>query len=137
MQITKTNIENDWKTIILDLSTTQEERIQAAFHLENTVDETAIKILAEAMLTDPSPIVRHECAFSLGETAHSKLAAQYLMKAVEEDENIFVRHEALLALGTLGKEEFIPFVKRFLSSSEPEIAESAEIALQRIQNTLS
>lgn len=127
--------QHDWKSVILDLSATQEERIQAAFHLEHAVDDSSIRALAEAMLTDPSPIVRHECAFSLGETAHSKLAAPYLMRAIEEDDNIFVRHEALLALGTLGKEEFIPFIKRFLSDPEPEIAESAEIALQRIRHT--
>ena len=89
------------------------------------------------MLTDPSPIVRHECAFSLGETAHSSLVAPYLMQAVEHDKNIFVRHEALLALGTLGKKEFLPFIKKFLSSPEPEISESAEIAIQRIQQTSS
>ena len=127
--------QQDWKTIILDLTRTQEERIQAAFHLENMVDDESVKILAEALMTDPSPIVRHECAFSLGETAHPKLAAPHLMKAILEDDHVFVRHEALLALGTLGKEEFIPFIERFISDSDPEVAESAEIALQRIRNT--
>ena len=85
------------------------------------------------MLTDPSPIVRHECAFSLGETAASKLAGLYLMKAVENDPNVFVKHEALMALGTLGDPSFIPFIKKFLNHPEKDIAESAEIALQRIE----
>lgn len=125
--------QDDWKHIVLDVTRTQEERIQAAFHLENRVDDESVRALAQALLTDPSPIVRHECAFSLGETAHPKLAAPYLMKAVEEDPNIFVMHEALLALGTLGKKEFIPFIKKFVEDSSPEVAESAEIALQRIR----
>jgi HEAT repeat protein len=86
-------------------------------------------------MTDPSPIVRHEFAFSLGETAHSSLAAKYLMKSVEEDENVFVRHEAVLALATLGKEEFIPFIERFVNDPDPEMAESAVIALQRIRQS--
>lgn len=125
----------DWKAIILDQTRPQEERIQAAFHLENMPEDEAVELLAKALFTDPSPIVRHECAFSLGETAHSKLAAPYLMKSVETDQNIFVIHEALLALGTLGKEEFIPFIEKYLSDPRSEVSESAEIAIQRIKIT--
>lgn len=57
------------------------------------------------------------------------------MEAVEHDPNIFVRHEAVLALATLGKEEFISFIARFINDPEPEMAESAQIALQRIKQT--
>lgn len=127
--------EKDYARIVLDLNKNQEERIQAAFHLENAKDDDSILALCKGLMTDPSPIVRHEFAFSLGETAHPSLAAKYLMKAVEEDENVFVRHEAVLALATLGKEEFIPFIERFVNDPEPEMAESAEIALQRIKFT--
>lgn len=127
--------EKDYARIVLDLNKNQEERIQAAFHLENAKDDDSILALCRGLMTDPSPIVRHEFAFSLGETAHPSLAAKYLMKAVEEDENVFVRHEAVLALATLGKEEFIPFIERFVNDPEPEMAESAEIALQRIKFT--
>jgi len=124
----------NYTKIILDLTRTQEERIQAAFALENIADERSIEALARALATDPSPIVRHECAFSLGETACSSLAGPPLMKAVEEDIHIFVRHEALLALGTLGDEKFISFIEPFLHDREAEIAESAEIALQRLKH---
>ena len=128
-------MDKEWKKIVLDLNKTQEERIRAAFHLEQAIDNESIKALAKAMLTDPSPIVRHECAFSLGETSHPGLAAPYLMKAIECDNNVFVKHEALLALGTLGRKEFIPFIEKFLDSPIPEVSESAEIALQRIKFT--
>jgi len=127
--------EDDYANIILDLNKNQEERIQAAFHLENAIKDENIRKLCKGLMTDPSPIVRHEFAFSLGETAHSELAAKYLMKAVEEDKNVFVRHEAILALATLGKERFIPFIEKFVKDPEPEMAESAEIALQRIKFT--
>lgn len=125
----------NWKKIILDLNATKEERIQAAFHLENAGDDESVKIMGKALFGEPSPIVRHEIAFSLGETAYPDLASKYLMKAIEEDENIFVVHEALLALATLGKKEFIPFVKKFIKDPKPEISESAEIALQRLEQT--
>lgn len=123
----------DFTEIILDLTRDQEERIQAAFQLENIADEKSIDALAKALEFDPSPIVRHECAFSLGETACPSLAGPPLMKAVEQDQNIFVRHEALLALGTLGDQKFIPFIEKFLSAPEEEIKESAQIALQRLR----
>ncbi|MEM3074647.1 MAG: HEAT repeat domain-containing protein [Candidatus Pacearchaeota archaeon] len=124
----------DYAKIILDLTKTKEERIQAAFHLENTDNEEHIRALGKALITDTSPIVRHEFAFSLGETGRADIAAKYLIYAIENDENVFVRHEAILALATLGKREFIPFIKKFLNSDELEIAESAEIALQRLKS---
>lgn len=128
-------MEKDWKKILIDLTKTKEERIQAAFHLENSAEDESVKIMGESLFIEPSPIVRHEIAFSLGETANSKLASKYLMKAIETDKNIFVRHEAILALATLGKKEFIPFIKKYLNDPEIEIAESAEIALQRIEQS--
>lgn len=128
-------MEKNWRKIILDLNATKEERIQAAFHLENAGDDESVEIMGKALFSEPSPIVRHEIAFSLGETSHPDLASKYLMKAVEEDKNIFVRHEAILALATLGKKEFIPFVRKFLNDPELEITESAEIALQRLEQT--
>ena len=130
----KTKTEKDFAKTVLDLTKTKEERIQAAFHLENALNDESIRKLGKALLTEPSPIVRHEFAFSLGENAKPKIASPYLMKAVETDKNIFVRHEAILALATLGKQEFKNFIKRFLKDSEPEMAESAKIALQRLDN---
>lgn len=129
-------MERDWKKIAIDvINYNQEARIQAAFHLENMPDDESTHILGRGLLSDPSPIVRHEFAFSLGETANPKIAVPYLKEAVEKDKNIFVRHEAILALGTLGKKEFVPFIKKYLDDPEPEMAESAEIALQRIEQT--
>ena len=120
---------------ILNLRKTKEERIQAAFQLENTDNEDFIRALGKGLMTDPSPIVRHEFAFSLGETGRPDIATEYLIKAVEEDENLFVRHESILALSTLGDLKFKEFIKKFLNDPEPEMAKSAEIALQRIKST--
>lgn len=86
-------------------------------------------------MTDPSPIVRHEFAFSLGETGYPKISIPYLKHAIENDENIFVRHEVLLALATLGNKSVIPFIKKFLKTKESEIVESVEIALQRLNSS--
>lgn len=128
--------EKDYTKIVLNLNKTEEERIQAAFHLENALEDESLNALIKGLFTDPSPIVRHEFAFSLGETSHPELVGKYLMKAVETDKNIFVRHEAILALATLGRPEFKKFIKKFLNDPEPEMAESAKIALQRLNSNV-
>jgi deoxyhypusine monooxygenase len=122
----------DYKKIILNLKARKEDRIQAAFQLENHVDDITVDVLGKALLSDPSSIVRHECAFSLGETGHPDKAGPYLMQAIQTDKSIFVVHEALLALATLGNAKFIPFIKKYLHHENPEIAESAAIALERL-----
>ncbi len=66
------------------MGATKEERIQAAFHLEDAGDDDSIKTMGDALFTEPSPIVRHEIAFALGECAHPEIASKYLMKSVEE-----------------------------------------------------
>lgn len=127
--------EKQYAEIVKDLSKSKEERIQAAFHLENAVDDENLKILCEALKTEPSPIVRHELAFALGETGHPRLVIPYLKEAIENDSNIFVRHEAILALATLGDKSVMPFIEKFLDDKDPEISESAEIAIQRLNET--
>lgn len=125
----------DHKKAILDLKRNKEERIQSAFKLENSPEIESINALGQALFTDPSPIVRHECAFALGETAAPKIAGHYLMKAIENDPSIFVKHEALLALATLGDKNFKPFIEKYVKDKNPDIAESAEIAIQRLEFT--
>ena len=125
-------MSQDYKKIILDIKARKEDRIQAAFQLENDADDTVVDALGKALLTDPSPIVRHECALSLGETGHPEKAAPYLIKSIEIDKHVFVVHEALLALATLGDQTYIPLIKKYLYDPRPEIAESAEIALERL-----
>ncbi len=127
--------EDDYAKIVLDLSRRKEERIQAAFQLENALKDESVEALVKGLFTDPSPIVRHELAFALGETAHPKLAAKYLMKAVKTDPNIFVRHESILALATLGDKTHVPFIRKFLNDKDIEMAESAEIALERLDSS--
>ena len=126
----------DYKKIILDFKNTNaEQRIQAAFHLENIPTEEAVETLGKALETDPSPIARHEHAFVLGETASPKLASKFLMKAAESDSSVFVRHESILALATLGDNSIKPFIEKFLKDPDKHISESVEIALQRLKFT--
>ncbi len=119
------------KEVLLNHSEPKDARIQAAFRLMNDPSDEALETLIEALFTDPSPIVRHECAFALGETA-SKKVVPYLIKSMETDPNPFVVHEAALALGTLGDKRAVEPLKKLLNHENPDIKESAEIALERI-----
>jgi len=125
----------DYTHVILDLTKTAEERIQAAFKLENIADTPSIEALGKALLTDPSPIVRHECAFALGETAAPTRASKYLTESIENDSHPVVKHEALLALATLGDRSAIPFIERWLNHPDLLVSESAEIAIQRLESS--
>lgn len=121
-----------YKHLIRNLNRTPEERIQAAFNLENVADKESIDALGNALLADPSPVVRHECAFALGETAAPEQAGRYLMEAIKKDPQYIVKHEALLALATLGDKSFATFIKKWLDHPDQIVSESAEIALQRL-----
>ncbi len=124
-------MEKDPKSVIFDLNETKENRIQASFALMNDGSEEAVDCLIKALFSEPSPIVRHEIAFSLGETASPK-AVPNLIRVLEEDENIFVIHEAALALATLGDKRAEMPIRKLLKHPHPDVAESAEIALQRL-----
>ena len=127
-------IRRNAKTIIFDMNETKENRIQASFALMNDGSEEAVDCLIKALFSEPSPIVRHEIAFSLGETASPK-AVPNLIKAMKKDPNIFVVHEAALALATLGDKRAEQPLKELLSHPHPDVAESAEIALQRLYSS--
>ena len=75
--------------------------------------------------------MKHELIFSLGECIHYKVVPE-LIKVLENDSNFFTIHESLLALGTLGDTKAEPSIRKFLTNNNPEIAESAEIGLERL-----
>lgn len=109
------------------------ERFKKVIEFGNKADKQSLNLLIQSLLHDPSPIVRHECAFHLGRTSNPD-AAPFLRKAVEDDPSSFVIHEALVALGEVGNSSYIPFVERYLTSTVLEIRESAEIALAYLRN---
>ena len=120
------------KDILRDLSNSNKERrIQAAFVLMNDASADSVSCLIEALHKEPSAIVKHEIVFSLGECIAYQVVPD-LIKTLEYDTNDFVIHETLLALGTLGDSIAKDSIKNFLSHPNPNIAESAEIALDRL-----
>jgi HEAT repeat protein len=115
---------------------TMEERIKATFQLLVKRTEDATAIIAKGLEDDPSPIVRHECAYSLGEVG-GEIATNALVKAIETDKNSFVVHEAALALGNLGQVETKHTLQKLLEHSDYNVILTAKIALQRYNNKVN
>lgn len=124
---------SDPSKTILDLNSKKELRIQAAFMLleDNSLD--AVNILITALRQETSPIVKHEIVFARGETA-SFDAVNSLTDVLDEETNAFVVHESLLSLATIGDTGVKPLIEKFINHNDKNIADSAEIALERLSN---
>ncbi|HEX9817230.1 MAG TPA: hypothetical protein VGB18_09640 [Candidatus Thermoplasmatota archaeon] len=55
------------RRVILDASRTLWERYQALFGLRNKNQDDSANALGEALLRDPSALLRHECAYVVGQ----------------------------------------------------------------------
>ena len=122
------------RDIMDDLSIrNKEKRIQASFLLMEDASTESVEFLIKCLHREPSPIVKHEIIFSLGEAIHYKVVPE-LIKVLETDTNFFTIHESLLALGTIGDKKSETIIRKFLNDKEVEISESAEIALERLQS---
>lgn len=105
------------------------ERFRAVFGLRNANTDDAARALGDAMLLDRSALLRHECAYVLGQMQRPAIVP-HLIKALKGDPNPMVRHEAAEALGAIGTEECLPILQAaFLEDPATEVRESCQLAL--------
>ncbi|KAF8476011.1 deoxyhypusine hydroxylase [Kalaharituber pfeilii] len=114
-------------------------RFRALFslkHLATQGDIEAIDAIASAFLSD-SALLKHELAYCLGQSKNHH-AATYLQSVLcNLNEDPMVRHEAAEALGALGHVDSLPLLRKFLGDEKPEVRETCEIAIERIEWLLS
>jgi HEAT repeat protein len=103
-------------------------RIHAVCMLADMKNEAAIPLLANALLKDSSPLVRHEAAFAMGQLEF-KSAVPALIDAMTNDESVLVRHESAVALGSIGDERARNGLVARLSDPDEDVRLSAECAL--------
>ncbi|KAE8686181.1 Deoxyhypusine hydroxylase [Hibiscus syriacus] len=87
---------------------------------------------------DSSNLLAHEAAFALGQMQDTEAIPS--LEAVLNDLSLhpIVRHEAAEALGAIGLESNIPLLKNSLVlDPAPEVRETCELALQRIEELKS
>lgn len=136
------------------------ERFRALFTLKNIGGATAIDQI-HACFKDPSALLKHELAYCLGQMRDP--AAISILTSVLEDlsQEPMVRHEAGMcstcmnlthpliicykkkriknlfllgeALGAIGNSSVIPLLEKYREDSVPEVAETCELALNRLR----
>lgn len=94
--------------------------------------EKAVKEL-ERGLVNKSVLFRHELCYLLGQIGDSS-ALPILQKLLEnETEDCMVRHEAAEAIGAIGLNESINYLKKFEKDPVREVRETVELAIKRIE----
>ena len=83
--------------------------------------------------SDPSALLRHELAYVLGQIQdpHAIPVLSAVLADVEEEP--MVRHEAAEALGAIGEPGTVELLERYRSDPSAVVAETCEIALDRIR----
>ena len=120
--------------ILVNQTIPMKQRNRALFTLKNLGGDAAVRNIARA-LSDPSALLKHECAYCLGQMQNES-AIKYLLSSLENlDENPMVRHEAGEALGAIGKStsEVKQALTKYAKDPNPDVAETCELALGRLE----
>ena len=102
-------------------------RVHAVCMLEHIGDESAVPSLCKMLKEDPSPLTRHEAAFTLGQLGF-KSAVSALVASMLNDPSPIVRHEAAVALSSIGDDTVLSELEKAIQDSDEEVSNSALIA---------
>ncbi|KAM0734354.1 Deoxyhypusine hydroxylase [Formica fusca] len=127
--------ESDISTIggvLNDSARPLKERFRALFTLKNIGDATAINQISTCF-KDQSALLKHELAYCLGQMKNP-MAISILTSVLEDlSQEPMVRHEAGEALGAIGEPNVIPLLKKYRKDPVLEVAETCELALDRLK----
>ena len=108
-------------------------RFRALFTLRNISGEAAISWISKVLVEDQSALLKHECAYCLGQM-QDPLANAVLNKVLEnESEHPMVRHEAGEALAAIGSIESLDALKKYSSDPVIEVAQTCQLGVQKIE----
>ncbi|KAL7670482.1 hypothetical protein ACOME3_005417 [Neoechinorhynchus agilis] len=108
-------------------------RFRALFTLRNFGNnELAVCSIKDTMKDEPSALLKHECAYCLGQM-DAKAATEYLIALLkDESENPMVRHEAGEALALLLEDDRRRIVEDYVDDSDVLVRETCRLAVKRI-----
>ena len=113
----------------MDIHRPMFERFQAVFGLRALNTDEAAIALGDAMLADRSALLRHECAYVLGQMQRIASIPQ-LIHSLKHDPNPMVRHESAEALGAIGTDEILVHLRESVTEDPAiEVRESCQVAL--------
>jgi len=118
--------------LLLDPRRPMKERFRALFSLRNLGGAVAVECIAMCF-TDSSALLKHECAYCLGQMQDTA-AIPYLTEVLKDkNQEPIVRHEAGEALGAIGTRDVLSVLKEYCNDSEISVAETCQIACERMQ----
>ena len=104
-------------------------RVHSVCMLEHIGNEEMVDPLARVLKEDPSPLTRHEAAFTLGQLGF-RSAVPALVDAMLRDESPIVRHESAVALSSIGDDDVISQLERAIEDKDEDVSNSALIAFE-------
>lgn len=111
------------------------KRFRALFTLRNIVCKESIDEIGKVLLTDESDLLKHECAYCMGQMK-SPIAIPYLIEAIkDEKQHPMVRHESGEALGAIGEPDanIISLLEKYAKHHVRELSETCDLALDRLR----
>lgn len=118
--------------VLNDAKRPLKERFRALFTLKNLGGAEAIKSITECF-TDESALLKHELAYCLGQMQDATAIPSLTKVLADVNQEPMVRHEAGEALGAIGHADVIPILEKYVSDPVIEVAETCEIALDRVK----
>lgn len=97
--------------LLKDSSKPMGARFRALFTLKNVGGKDAIDCIGEALLVDDSALLKHECAYCLGQMQDTTAIEVLTRVLANTAEHPMVRHEAGEALGAIGTDECLQILK--------------------------
>lgn len=104
-------------------------RVHSVCMLEHIGNDEIVEPLCRVLAEDPSPLTRHEAAFTLGQLGY-RAAVPALVEAMLRDESPIVRHESAVALSSIGDDAIVPELKKAIEDKDEDVRNSALIAFE-------
>ncbi|XP_046852976.1 deoxyhypusine hydroxylase-like [Xenia sp. Carnegie-2017] len=113
-------------------SSSLSDKFRALFALKNAGGNQAIDWICKGF-EHKSALLKHECAYCLGQMQNEYAIPMLISVLSDKLQDPMVRHEAAEALGAIGSPDVINILTQYKDDSQVEVAETCEIALERIK----
>lgn len=98
-------------TLLKDVQQPMGARFRALFTLKNVAGKEAIDHICDALVKDESALLKHECAYCLGQMQDSLAISTLEQVLANTNEHPMVRHEAGEALGAIGTDQCLSILQ--------------------------
>jgi deoxyhypusine monooxygenase len=114
--------------ILNDQSKSLAERFRALFTLRGEGGEQAVNEISRCLLKDPSALLKHECAYCLGQMKDPRALPVLQQVLGNTSEDPMVRHEAGEALGAIGDDSVLSFIDKYTDDPSDVVAQTCQLA---------